>query len=869
MTTQVTIDSDNYSKISGQTNEFAIVNEYLFGGIMVNIKPGCEIGFYDSVDHMGLNVIRWPGGSLSEEGSIVDSGLASAYVEVGGADQMAWIDWILSDRTSDYGNDPSVATYAYDLGYPQVMYNLDLDDGTTRASLSEMITLANETGAVFEMIIPVERYTDYQGLIASGIASGDLPENTAGLLLDQLQTDVTTTLNNILVDQIYGPPPSTIIFDLGNENLAWAVLDPSKTYAPGVDWDPAYVAKDIGLYFDAIKECLEAVLEFRTENPGVDFKVSIMMPWMADKDGTTDPYSVFLSELNNLPPELAAQIDVVQVHSLDQDLQTGAELENWFTDDIQGVTSAIELAQAEVGRPQDVEIAVSAWSSNGERPGTEDQPQNSLQAAAASVAHVASMAELGADYAAEWGVSLGYSQEVQASYYSNSLNRTIYTPLGEVQRQMSETLAGTYVVSTKYTDLDATGAVNMQVFADDSKLVIFVSANDIASKGETVTLDLADFGTIGYAWAESIVMNATSASDTEKGNDGEAAIWNPSTGTTPANTAGAVPDFVYSGTKVTFTLTSDYQMVRIVVADTTPGAGDLYLMGNSQETSGKKNDLLLGGLGEDTLVGLSGYDTLDGGDAGKDILDGGDGNDMILAFKSDTVMGGDGSDTLVFDTLTDKVVASLLDGSNSLKMTISGIENLSGGGGSDGLTGSNGANQLKGGAGMDSLQGLGGNDSLYGEAGDDTLIGGGGNDELNGGEGRDKLQGGKGNAVLNGGEGHDTLVGGTGNDSFVFDWPDHGSDTILQFTKTLDGQDKVLFDASHFGGGLQTGTLHADQFVVRASDTQASDANDRFIFRTSDQSLWFDVDGKGGVAPILMCAFRDPVTLVASDIVLF
>ncbi len=72
-----------------------------------------------------------------------------------------------------------------------------------------------------------------------------------------------------------------------------------------------------------------------------------------------------------------------------------------------------------------------------------------------------------------------------------------------------------------------------------------------------------------------------------------------------------------------------------------PGAGDLYLMGNSQETSGKKNDLLLGGLGDDTLVGLSGYDTLDGGDAGKDILDGGDGNDTLICCvgKSDTADG--------------------------------------------------------------------------------------------------------------------------------------------------------------------------------------------------------------------------------------
>jgi hypothetical protein len=55
--------------------------------------------------------------------------------------------------------------------------------------------------------------------------------------------------------------------------------------------------------------------------------------------------------------------------------------------------------------------------------------------------------------------------------------------------------------------------------------------------------------------------------------------------------------------------------------------------------------------------------------------------------------------------------------------------------------------------------------------------------------------------------------------------------------------DRFRIDASEFGGGLAAGgTLAASQFRTRA-DNVAQDANDRFVLRTTDATLWFDSNG--------------------------
>ncbi|HVG46698.1 MAG TPA: family 16 glycosylhydrolase [Rubellimicrobium sp.] len=165
------------------------------------------------------------------------------------------------------------------------------------------------------------------------------------------------------------------------------------------------------------------------------------------------------------------------------------------------------------------------------------------------------------------------------------------------------------------------------------------------------------------------------------------------------------------------------------------------------------------------------------------------------------------------------------------------------------LVGDSSDNTLTGGASADTLDGRTGRDTLSGLGGTDTLMGG------------------KGNDLLNGGAAKDILTGGADNDTFRFDSAPHGPDLINDFSNKAGNNDIFHFSASGFGGGLVGGghALAASQFQVRA-DNFAQDSDDRFILRTTDKTLWFDVDGKGGVDAVMVADLQSNATVTADDI---
>ncbi|MFM9962902.1 MAG: Calx-beta domain-containing protein [Planctomycetaceae bacterium] len=209
---------------------------------------------------------------------------------------------------------------------------------------------------------------------------------------------------------------------------------------------------------------------------------------------------------------------------------------------------------------------------------------------------------------------------------------------------------------------------------------------------------------------------------------------------------------------------------------------------------------LIGGLGDDTLTGSSGIDSLDGGDGddslnaqgGNDLIFGGIGDDTIIAGTgNDRVLGGNGSDNIDAgagdDSVAGEVGADTISGSDG-NDTIDGgdgTDNINGGSGNDSILGGNEADSLngstgndtvRGGASDDTIIGENGNDSLSGEDGndsilaydgDDTLSGGDGDDTLDGMNGNDLLGGGNGDDLMNGAAGNDTLTGGDGNDTMA------------------------------------------------------------------------------------------------------
>ena len=129
----------------------------------------------------------------------------------------------------------------------------------------------------------------------------------------------------------------------------------------------------------------------------------------------------------------------------------------------------------------------------------------------------------------------------------------------------------------------------------------------------------------------------------------------------------------------------------------------------------------------------------------------------------------------------------------------------------------------------------------------------------------DTIIGGSNGETITGGTGLDLLTGGGGDDVFLFMDVQENSAVITDFSRRPGNDDSLHFSAANFG--LAEGRLSAAAF--RAGPTnKAGDANDRFIFRKTDATLWFDGDGKGGSKSILIADMQKGAVVTAADIFL-
>ena len=229
--------------------------------------------------------------------------------------------------------------------------------------------------------------------------------------------------------------------------------------------------------------------------------------------------------------------------------------------------------------------------------------------------------------------------------------------------------------------------------------------------------------------------------------------------------------------------------------------------------------------------------------AGNDVLDnrggtvtglilGGDGDDrFVLATTAESIDGGAGFDTLDLSSYTSAVLIDLLDAANN-----------------------------RGTAALhDSFTGI---EAIIGTTRADVMRGDGGDNLLSGGAGSDNLSGGAGTDTLEGGVGTDILTGGDGADVFLFSSGKGMNDRITDFAA---GVDQIRLEGSSFGFGLATGAISADYFVAQTSLIVA-DRSDRFIFRTTDSTLWYDADGNGKRAAVLIADLQDGATMTVADI---
>ncbi|HEX6714015.1 MAG TPA: calcium-binding protein [Thermoleophilaceae bacterium] len=243
---------------------------------------------------------------------------------------------------------------------------------------------------------------------------------------------------------------------------------------------------------------------------------------------------------------------------------------------------------------------------------------------------------------------------------------------------------------------------------------------------------------------------------------------------------------------------------------------------------------ILGGSGDDHLVGTAMDNRVSGG-AGDDVLDGGDGQDDLTGGPgSDTLNGGPGyRDLVLYEDYSVPVSATLDDQRNDgaageADLIADDVEGVRGGGGNDTLTGSDASR-------IEYFSGGDGNDVIDGGRGPDSMDGGNGFDSVSYAARTESVLVSANNFCYwgaNGGAEGDCIgtdierfVGGAGNDTL---WgQDYGVDTTLvggpgsdhlqgrSGNDTIEARDGEADDVSCGSG--------SDAAGVDAVDTVASD----------------------------------------------
>ncbi len=317
-----------------------------------------------------------------------------------------------------------------------------------------------------------------------------------------------------------------------------------------------------------------------------------------------------------------------------------------------------------------------------------------------------------------------------------------------------------------------------------------------------------------------------------------------------------------------------------------------YTLGTDVEALQLSGTAAINGTGNalaNSLIGNAAANVLNGSFLG-DLMRGLGGNDVYVVDDAGDVVDEIAPGSGGYDSVLSSVDHEL--GPNLEALTLTGTGKIDGKGNGLGNTlfGNGAINKLSGGGGDDLLRGGGGKDTIDGGGGSDTAdysdmakavqlkldgskmvsvkIGGKSEDQLKnvenvtGGLGKDKLVGdGKAN-TLDGLLGKDTLSGGAGKDKFLFD-TGLGSDNADSITDFKHKQDKLALDDAIFSAiGVK---LDKAEFYAKAGARKAHDASDRIVYDSSTGKLYYDDDGKGGHAPLLVATLTSKPLLTIDD----
>jgi Ca2+-binding RTX toxin-like protein len=320
-------------------------------------------------------------------------------------------------------------------------------------------------------------------------------------------------------------------------------------------------------------------------------------------------------------------------------------------------------------------------------------------------------------------------------------------------------------------DLNDVETIKFNAFGGED----LVTVNDLAPTDvKTVDINLAATigGTTADGFADTVVINGSGGNDTIS---------------LSLQNGKLVVDGLASQVVIENFDANDTIRINGLAGDDVIDASGLgVLAAKLNVIGGDGNDILIGSAGVDTLDGGAGNDVLIG-NAGADVLDGGPGENILIQDDQPAPTGGPdvvfGSANADIITVSRNAAGAILSNgaaipgalaaANASVVQVFGKDSndvlaldetngplpraeMFGGAGNDTLTGGSAGDHLFGEAGNDALFGKGGQDFLFGGDGDDTLTGGTGDDLMFGEAGNDRM-------IWNPGEGTDLMEGGSGN----------------------------------------------------------------------------------------------------------
>jgi Ca2+-binding RTX toxin-like protein len=367
---------------------------------------------------------------------------------------------------------------------------------------------------------------------------------------------------------------------------------------------------------------------------------------------------------------------------------------------------------------------------------------------------------------------------------------------------------------------------------------------------------------------------------------------------------------------ITFDSSHYWVQVDLLTNDNAGGAADDSFTGIENVTGTFWNDVLRGTNGANILIGGLGADTLEGR-GGNDVYHLDNMGDIVVEAPgggTDEVRVSGGIWSYVMPDEVERLRNTggnyLYAYGNALNNDMfggvdadvfyggGGHDNLNGGAGDDTLYGEAGHDMLSGGAGADTMAGGDGNDAytvdsstdsvveladegidvvyastssyllpdnvenlisngqgaftgtgndfanvIQGGSGDDVLSGLAGDDELRGGSGADTLAGGDGDDLLNGGGGADVMTGGAGADRFRFSGYESGTGAAADRIEDFTSG-QDLIDLAGIDADLWTPGDQAFAFIGNAAFSGAA-GELRFASEGNNIRLQAETNGDG------------------------